>query len=136
MPKVVGYHRPSTVDEAVGLLSQPGSAVLAGGTLLNADRRGEPVVAVDLQALGLDVIEPAEPPRLIIAVVITTVGRCAVARTARTPGDEPIVSAYARSAGDGSVRLALSGVAATPLLVDDTAALSPPGDFRGSSEYR
>jgi CO/xanthine dehydrogenase FAD-binding subunit len=34
--------------------------------------------------------------------------------------------------------LALTGVAATPILVEpgDLAHLDPPGDFRGSSRYR
>jgi len=223
MPKVVGYHRPSSIDEALGLLSQDGSAVLAGGTVLNADRSGEPVVAVDLQALGLDGVEQlgdgrlrlgamvtlqaladhadvpaslrdvarrelpstlrtlatvggtvfagggssallaallahdasvevvgpsgtssvglagflASPPAaaLVVAVSVDVGGACAAARTARTPGDEPIVSAYARATAEG-VRTALSGVGHVPVLVEDPAKLDPPGDFRGSTEYR
>ena len=53
MPKVVGYHRPVTVEEAVSLLAQPSAAVLAGGTRVNATPFGNPIVAVDVQALGL-----------------------------------------------------------------------------------
>jgi carbon-monoxide dehydrogenase medium subunit/putative selenate reductase FAD-binding subunit len=37
---------------------------------------------------------------------------------------------------DGTRRLALAGVAATPVLVDGADRLDPPADFRGSSEYR
>jgi hypothetical protein len=33
-------------------------------------------------------------------------------------------------------RVALSGVAKTPILVDAADVVEPPGDFRGSSEYR
>ncbi len=64
-------------------------------------------------------------------------GETAWAGTGRTPVDTPIVAAYAR-VHDGETSLALTGVAATPLLVDpaDVAALAPPADFRGSSEYR
>ena len=37
---------------------------------------------------------------------------------------------------DDRVRLAGCGVGPRPVLFDDPAALSPPGDFRGSAEYR
>ena len=37
---------------------------------------------------------------------------------------------------DGRVRLAMTGVADVPVVVDDLERLQPPGDFRGSSEYR
>jgi CO/xanthine dehydrogenase FAD-binding subunit len=56
MPRVVGYHRPTSVTDALALLGEPGTAVLAGGTVLNASHQGDPVVAVDLQALGLGFI--------------------------------------------------------------------------------
>jgi CO/xanthine dehydrogenase FAD-binding subunit len=73
---------------------------------------------------------------IISKVSIETGGTAASARTGRTPGDRPIVAAFARRAGDGAIRLAISGVASVPVLVDDVAALDPPGDFRGSPEYR
>jgi CO/xanthine dehydrogenase FAD-binding subunit len=225
MPKVVGYHRPSSLGEALELLAEPGSVALAGGTVVNADRRGDPVVAVDLQALGLagvtadgrrarigamttlqqladsavlpdgirmlsrrelpstlrtlatvggtvaaggpdsgllaallvhDAVvhvagdgEPIAVPlaalladraqlkgRLIVAIEIAVDGAFAHDATARTPGDDPIVAACARRTTDGTVRLALTGVAPTPVLVDDVASLQPPGDFRGTTEYR
>jgi CO/xanthine dehydrogenase FAD-binding subunit len=63
-----------------------------------------------------------------------------VARTARTRADRPIVAAVARRTPDGQRRLALTGVAAVPVLVaptpDAADGLEPPGDFRGSTEYR
>ena len=65
-------------------------------------------------------------------------GDCVRQSTARTPSDTPIVSATARTAGDG-VRLALTGMAAYPVLVaplDPTAGLEPISDFRGSADYR
>ena len=48
------------------------------------------------------------------------------------------MAALGRRAPDG-IRLALTGVAPRPVLVDadePTAGLDPPADFRGSSEYR
>jgi carbon-monoxide dehydrogenase medium subunit len=84
------------------------------------------------------------------------------ARVGRTPRDRPIVAAAALVApeGDGAaqVRLALGGVASVPIratsaeealvgrpfspealteaLGDLAETLDPPGDFRGSAEYR
>jgi CO/xanthine dehydrogenase FAD-binding subunit len=51
------YARPATMDEALDLLSDPDAAILAGGTDFNGDAAGAPSVAVDLQDLGLDVLE-------------------------------------------------------------------------------
>ncbi len=74
--------------------------------------------------------------RLISSVTVDPRGVTATARTGRTRADRAIVSAAARRTPAGRVRLALSGVAATPVLVDDLEDLDPPGDFRGSAEYR
>ena len=85
------------------------------------------------------------PGTVITAVTLAVDGSGARATTARTPADIPIVGAVARvPAADGTTRLALTGVAATPVLVagrdrdpDESAAgLDPPADFRGSSSYR
>lgn len=72
------------------------------------------------------------------ALRLTASGAFAEARVGRTPGDRPIVGAAARRADDGTLRLALCGVAPLPILVDPGAldALDPAGDFRGSSAYR
>ena len=76
--------------------------------------------------------------RLIVAVEIDGSGRSAHATTGRTPADTPIVAALARRDDQGEVRLALTGVAPAPTLVDADRldALDPPGDFRGSPAYR
>ncbi len=82
---------------------------------------------------------PAQLHQAIITQVMLAVdGPAAADRTGRTPADKPIVAAAARRHSQGDVRLALSGVAATPILVAPEAldTLAPPGDFRGSSEYR
>jgi CO/xanthine dehydrogenase FAD-binding subunit len=83
-----------------------------------------------------DVLATGPGAGIISAVIIEIDGVTASARTGRTPGDRPIVAAVARKADDGSIRLALCGVASTPVLVDDTSVLEPPADFRGSAEYR
>lgn len=79
------------------------------------------------------------PGRIITAVTVTTDGTAATERTGRTPADTPIVSAVARKGADGTIRLALTGVADRPVLVDagdPTAGLEPPDDFRGDADYR
>jgi CO/xanthine dehydrogenase FAD-binding subunit len=79
---------------------------------------------------------PVGSGTIITALTIRTSGRSAATRTARTPADRAIVAAVARRAGN-TCRMALTGVAPTPVLVElDLAQLEPPGDFRGSPEYR
>lgn len=50
---ITTYHRPSNLDEALALLSQPNTVPLGGGTLLSQPKTA-PVSVVDLQRLGLD----------------------------------------------------------------------------------
>ena len=50
---ITTYHRPKTLDEALILLTQPGTIPLGGGTLLSHGTV-DSVQAVDLQLLGLD----------------------------------------------------------------------------------
>ena len=50
---ITTYHRPSTLDEALALLSQPNTVPLGGGTFLSQPTT-DPVSVVDLQRLGLD----------------------------------------------------------------------------------
>lgn len=229
MAKVVAYHRPASLDQALALLDAPGvpKVLLAGGTTVNAEAGSDPIEAVDLQALGLsgitesadglrigatttiqeladdeqvpatladlarrelpsslrtlgtvggliatgdpesellagllvheavvtivgasgeanrvladvlaDVLAAGSIPGIITAVSIETRGTTVAARTGRTPADRPIVAAVARRVGGLPPLLALCGVAATPIVVDEITALDPPDDFRGSSEYR
>jgi len=78
MTKAVAYHRPSSIDEAVALLREPGRVVLAGGTVVNDRTVGvtrdsddeETVEVVDIQALGLDGME-MEGPLLRIGAATT-----------------------------------------------------------------
>ena len=82
-------------------------------------------------------------PALLNGAIMTSVsipsnGVAAADRTGRTPMDRPIVMAVAHRGHDGSVRLAMTGVAALPVVVDpeQISTLDPPSDFRGSSDYR
>jgi CO/xanthine dehydrogenase FAD-binding subunit len=74
--------------------------------------------------------------RIITGISLAVDGRCVTHRTGRTPSDVPIVAVVGRRLGDGRVRMAMTGVATTPVIVDDAAGLATPSDFRGSSEYR
>jgi CO/xanthine dehydrogenase FAD-binding subunit len=136
----------------------------AGATVEVSDRSGgsgagPPRALAELLAEGL------AAGSLVTAVTVTATGVGAVAATGRTPADVPIVAAvahWAEGAGGaggagpaegaggaggagpaegagGAVTLALTGVAATPVLADPDdpgAGLDPPGDFRGSPGYR
>jgi CO/xanthine dehydrogenase FAD-binding subunit len=75
---------------------------------------------------------------VITDVRIATDGTGHIERTGRTPADRSIVAAVGRRTEGGLEWLALTGVAPAPVLIDDPADLEhePPGDFRGSSEYR
>jgi CO/xanthine dehydrogenase FAD-binding subunit len=64
MTAVCGYRRPGSLDEALVLLSWPGTVALGGGTRLTADPAPGPVQVVDLQALGLGRIEALGGGRL------------------------------------------------------------------------
>ncbi len=89
--------------------------------------------AVPLESLLADL--PLASGRLVTSVTVRTSGVAAAARTARTPADRAIVAAVGRATPEGRW-IALTGVAATPVLVRPGAELHPRGDFRGSSEYR
>ncbi len=60
MPLIAAYHRPDSLDKALSLLADPSRTPLAGGTIINADREPSDLEVVDLQALGLDGIEPVD----------------------------------------------------------------------------
>lgn len=75
---------------------------------------------------------------IITSISVPLGGTAAADRTARTPMDQPIVMAVAHRGSDGTLRLAMAGVAPLPLIVDPEGLddLDPPADFRGSSDYR
>lgn len=115
----------------------PESELLA--VLLVHDARVDGVGRDGVETLPLDVLldDPALlAGRIVTGVTIDVSGVSAVERTARTPADRAIVAAAARRTPAGEQRLALTGVASRPVLVASVDELDPPGDFRGSSEYR
>ena len=75
---------------------------------------------------------------IMTSVLIPSNGLAAADRTGRTPMDRPIVMAVAHRDHNGAIRLAMTGVASRPVIVDpaQVASLDPPSDFRGSSDYR
>ena len=54
------------------------------------------------------------------------------------PADSPIVAVIGRADPKGTIKLAFCGVADRPVLLspEEIETLDPPGDFRGSAEYR
>jgi probable selenate reductase FAD-binding subunit len=126
------------------------NAATIGGTIATADPESELVAGMLVYdamvtitdgietTMGLDHYLATRPRGIITGISVATGGDAAADRTGRTPADRPIVAAVARRGDDGGVRLALTGVASTPLLIDpaDVDDLVPPADFRGSTEYR
>jgi CO/xanthine dehydrogenase FAD-binding subunit len=130
-----------------------------GGTVVTANPESEFLAAllvhqaeVEIHSLaGVRRVAPADfwadvpaalQGGLITAVSVAVGGTGASEHVARTPADQPIVAAVARRDEAGQIYLALCGVASTPILINPhdldqlKARLNPPGDFRGSSEYR
>lgn len=75
---------------------------------------------------------------IVTVITIPSTGVAAADRTGRTPMDRAIVTAVACRDTEGGVRLAMTGVAARPSIVDQEGIenLDPPPDFRGSARYR
>jgi CO/xanthine dehydrogenase FAD-binding subunit len=118
-----------------------------------AHRSGSVEVPLEELLTGL----PLASGRIITAVSIDPRGTSSLMRTGRTTADQPIVAVVARQV-DGRRSVAITGVAASPVLLNSTAVngesllplgeamaasdldalsqLDPIGDFRGSSEYR
>lgn len=131
LPSTLRYQ--ATVGGTVAL-ADPDSILVAGLLVHDA------VVELhddDPRPLGRS-IDECVGQRIVTAITIDPTGEGAVAATGRTPADEPIVAAVSRAADTGR-RLALTGVASSPIEVDvddPIAGLDPPEDFRGSSRYR
>ena len=126
-------------------LATVGGTVVAGGWesalvagLLACDAVVTTVASNGTTELALAVLL-ADPDliagRIITAVRLYITGAASVHTTARTCADRPIVACVARRTATG-IRVAMSGVAATAVVVDEVEQLAPPGDFRGSMGYR
>lgn len=83
MTRVVHYHRPSSTDDALALLSRAGvtTRLLGGGTIVNAGYQNldaSPVEVVDLQALALDGVQVIDAELGVVAIgAMTTLGAMA-----------------------------------------------------------
>ena len=128
----------ATVGGTIGT-SDPESELLAG--LLAFDAVVTLARAGSTTEHALE--EILDNPVLLNGAIMTSVsipsnGLAAADRTGRTPMDRPIVMAVAHRTHDGFVRMAMTGVAAHPVVVDpeQIGALNPPSDFRGSTDYR
>ncbi len=121
-----------------GTVAQAESESLVVAALLVHDAQLEFHSAGGSTSMSLGEYLAGDSQGLIVGISVATSGQGVIVGTGRTPADVPIVAAVSR-ASDGGTRLALTGVAATPVEVSPdspTVDLDPPGDFRGSSEYR
>ena len=130
------------------------NAATIGGTVAAADPESELLAGLLAHGAGVTITRPSGPTDigladlladrseldggLIIAVHIIIGGNGAAARTGRTPADTPIVMVAGVCDDAARPRLAATGVAETPVLIDLDALddLDPPPDFRGSAQYR
>ena len=130
------------------------NAATVGGVVASRDPESELLAALLVHEARVSVARPdgsqdqpletilGEPGPLSDGVItdvgVATDGTGHIERTGRTPADRSIVAAVGRRTEGGLMWLAMTGVAPVPVLVDDPADLQhePPGDFRGSSEYR
>ena len=103
-------------------------------TVTVATRSGDDTYALDRILVDRTLLEGA----IIRSVTVETSGFGAWEGTGRTPADTPIVLVAGRRRPDGGTVLAATGVAATPVVIDPDHIddLDPPGDFRGTPEYR
>jgi carbon-monoxide dehydrogenase medium subunit len=131
------FRNASTIGGTVAA-ANPESELLAGllvheTTVTLAKPAGAAEVALPDLLANRDLLTGG----IITAVSAAIGGETASARTGRTPQDTPIVAAAGRIVAEG-FRIALTGVAATPVLIDPSnlAELDPPEDFRGSAAYR
>jgi CO/xanthine dehydrogenase FAD-binding subunit len=107
--------------------------------LLAFDAQVTVQTAGELCEVDLDEFAASEyPDGIVIKVSFARDGVAAYERVARTPADSPIVAVIGRRDPEGEVKLAFCGVADRPVLlsVAELENLDPPGDFRGSAEYR
>jgi probable selenate reductase FAD-binding subunit len=107
--------------------------------LLAFDARVTVKTAGELCEISLEEFVANEyPDGIVTQVSFALDGTAAYERVARTPADSPIVAVIGRRDAAGEIKLAFCGVADRPVLLsgEEVQTLNPPGDFRGSPEYR
>ncbi len=109
MIDIQSYHRPSSIEEALDLLSRPGvrTALVAGGTtLIPQDKDIDDLI--DIQALGLDEIEPQDDEVRLGAM-------CRLQAIVENPAVPHLIQTTARWEGPNTIRNAgtLGGICLT-----------------------
>ena len=151
-PNVPELLQTASLEEGPNTLRNAGTV---GGVVVGADPESELLAAmlvcdgevtIETQAEKKTMALPdflADIPGALAGGLLTQVsvasgGQTAAERLARTPKDRAIVAVLGRKDPQGSVALAVCGVAETPVLVSaaQLGALTPPADFRGSADYR
>ena len=136
--------QPSTIRNVATIggvvaTNDPESELLAGLIAFNASVTVARAASIHDHPLEAALQNPGLiDDSVIIDISIETGGTAAAHRTGRTPMDRPIVMVVGHMDSAGQIRLAITGVdshviAVSPAQVD---ALTPPTDFRGTSQYR
>ncbi|MFV1971287.1 MAG: xanthine dehydrogenase family protein subunit M [Acidimicrobiia bacterium] len=132
----------ATVGGTIGT-ADPGSELLAGllafGAVVTLATSGSTSDSMAEHAVDDILADPGLLDGAIMTdITVPTTGFAATDRTGRTPMDRAIVMAVAHKDSGGHIRLAMTGVASLPLIVDPQRIedLDPPSDFLGSSLYR
>ncbi len=130
------------------------TATTIGGVILANDHESELLAGLVAFGATVDVVgqngtsnhtleailaDPTHVDRSVItAVTLDIRGSASAHRTGRTPMDRPIVMVVGVKDAAGHIRLGMTGVSdrVVALSPGQTNRLAPPGDFRGTSEYR
>ena len=128
----------ATIGGTIGA-NEPESELLAGLVAYGATA----TVSWSREVAVHPVADILTNPNLIERAIITAIefdptGTAASHRTGRTPMDRPIVMVAGHKGTDGHIQLAMTGAADHVVAVSPGQAgeVSPPSDFRGTSEYR
>lgn len=97
-------------------------------TVTTAGRRSKPLAVVMAEGIANG--------EIILAVTVDPSATVVSARTVRTGMDRAIVAVVGARSSDGTITLAATGAASTPVIFSDASSLKPVGDFRGSAQYR
>ncbi len=127
-------YRPRTIEEALELLKQPGTVVLAGGTELIASRRRDVRAVVDLAGLGLTYIRDKNGAVAIGA--LTTLAEVAESPILRAAANGVVAQAAHRSAASllrnqatvaGTLISEPAGILSTALVAFEATLTFNPG---------
>jgi carbon-monoxide dehydrogenase medium subunit len=133
-------HKPRTIEQALALLKQPDTVVLAGGTELLSDRRKDVRAVVDLS--GLDLVYIRDKEGAVAIGAMTTLGDVAESPILRAAANGVVAQAAHRSAASllrnqatvaGTLIAEPAGILATALVAME-ATLTLPSPFKGEGQ--